>query len=102
MTELLESTAGIAGLVVVVVALGFIAYWVFGSQAIGLPAIIGFFALWGLISLASDAGLGAVGILVVVGGLIALLLVIGMAMKIGADPSTSTDADRAGDESGDK
>jgi hypothetical protein len=96
--ELLESAGGIAALAVAVVLLGFAAYWAFGPQAIGLPTIIGLFALWGLIKLVSNAGLGPVGILVVAGGLFALLLIIGMAMRLGGDPSTRTDADRAGEE----
>jgi hypothetical protein len=98
-TELLNSTGSLAVAAVVVVLIGFVAYWTFGPQAVGLPAIIGLFALWGLTSLASDAGLGPVGIVVVVGGVFVVLLVIGMAMRLGADPSTSSDANRAGDDS---
>jgi len=98
-TELLESTGGFVGIVVVVVLIGFVAYWVFGPQAVGLPAIIGLFALWGLISLVSNAGLGAVGVVVVVGGVIAVLLIIGMAMRFGDHPPTRTDAESARDDS---
>jgi hypothetical protein len=92
-TELLESAGGVAVVALVVVLIGLCAYWAFGPQAVGLPALIGAFALWGLISLVSNAGLGAVGILVVVAGVVAVLLIIGMAMRLGADPSTRSDAD---------
>ena len=99
MNEVVESLGGIAVLGVVVVLIGFIAYWIFGPQAVGLPSIIGLFALWGLISFVSDIGLGPVGIVVVVGGLIALVLVIGMAMRLGDGPPTRSDANRAGEDS---
>jgi hypothetical protein len=98
-TELLESAGGVAGVVALVVLVGFVAYWVFGPQAIGLPAIIGVLAVWGLVSLVSNAGLGPAGILVVVVGVVAVLFVIGMAMRLGADPPTRSDADRAGEDS---
>jgi len=97
-SELLEATGGVAGVVGVVVLIGFAAYWAFGPQAIGLPAIIGLLTVWGLVSLVSDAGLGPVGILVVVAGVIAVLLIIGMAMRFGADPSTRVDGDRRGED----
>jgi len=96
---LLESTGGFVGVAVAVVLIGFVAYWAFGPQAVGLPAIIGLLALWGLISLVSDAGLGGVGIVVVVGGVIAVLLIIGMAMRFGDHPPARSDADRARDDS---
>jgi hypothetical protein len=91
---------GLAVLAVVVVLVGFVAYWIFGPKAVGLPSIIGLFALWGLISFVSDIGLGPVGIVVVVGGLIALVLVIGMAMRLGDGTPTRSDANRASDSTG--
>jgi hypothetical protein len=98
-TEVLESTGGLALIVAMVVGAGFIAYWVFGPQAVGLPAIIGLFALWGLISLVSDAGLGAIGVVVVIGGVIAVLLIIGMAMRFGDRPPRWADDERPRGES---
>jgi hypothetical protein len=98
-TELLESGGGVAVVVALVVLVGFVAYWVFGPQAIGLPAIIGVLAVWGLVSLVSNAGLGPVGIVVVVVGVVVVMFVIGMAMRLGADPYTHSDADRAGEDS---
>lgn len=93
MTELLETGGGLAVAAVLVVLVGLAAYWVFGPQALGLPAMVGVFALWGLTSLVSDAGLGAIGVLVVVGGVIAVLLVIGMAMSFGNGPPSREDSD---------
>jgi hypothetical protein len=98
-TELLESTGGIAVVLAVVVLIGFVAYRTFGPQAVGLPAIVGAFALWGLMSAVSNAGLGPIGIVVVAGGVIAVLLIIGMAMRLGDDPSTRSDSNRTGDDS---
>jgi hypothetical protein len=98
-TELLESAGDVAVVVAFVVLVGFVAYWLFGPQAIGLPAIIGALTLWGLVSLVSNAGLGPAGILVVVVGVVAVLFVIGMAMRLGADSPTRSDADRADEDS---
>lgn len=99
MSEFAESSGGLLGLVAVVAVIGVAAYWAFGPQAVGLPAMIGAFALWGLISLVSDTGLGGVGILVIVGGVIAVLLIIGMAMRLGDNPPTRSEKDRTGDDS---
>jgi hypothetical protein len=96
-TELLESTGGFLGIVFVVVLVGFLAYWAFGPQAVGLPAIIGLFALWGLISLVSNAGLGPAGVVVVIGGVVAVLLIIGMAMRFGDHPPARSDDERTPD-----
>jgi hypothetical protein len=99
MTELLDTAGGIALLLAVVVVIGFAAYLAFGPQAIGLPALIGVLTTWGLASVVSNAGLGPVGIVVIVGGVVVVLLIIGMAMRFGADPSTRVDPDRPGEDS---
>ena len=102
MGGLFDSAIGIVAVLVVIAALVLIAYELFGPQAIGLPAIIGVLALVGLLKLVSDAGLGNVGVLVVAVGLIAIPLVIGMAMRLGADPGTRAGTDaNAPDEPGD-
>lgn len=93
MTELLESGGGIAIAAGLVLLVGFAAYLVFGPQALGLPAMVGVFALWGLTSLVSDAGLGAIGVVVVVAGVLAVLLIIGMAMSFGNGPPSREDSD---------
>jgi len=99
MAELLDTGGGIVLVFAVVVLIGFVAYWVFGPQALGLPTFIGLFTLWGLVSLVSNAGMGPVGIVVIVGGVLAVLLIIGMAMRFGADPSTRVEQERPGEES---
>jgi hypothetical protein len=97
--ELLDVAGSLALGGAVVAAVGYLAYLAFGPQALGLPAMMSLFVIWGVISAASNAGVsGAVGILEVIGGVVALLLVIGMAMRLGADPSTRSDADRRGDD----
>jgi hypothetical protein len=90
---LFDSAIGIAGTIVVIAVLLGLAYELFGSQAFGLPAILGVLALVGLLKLVSDAGLGNAGVLIVAAGLIAIPLVIGMAMKLGADPGTDAGSD---------
>jgi hypothetical protein len=97
--ELLETVGNFASVGVVVVLIGFAAYWAFGPQAIGLPALIGLLTLWGVTSLVSNAGLGPVGVVVIVGGVLGVLLIIGMAMRLGADAPTRPDADRPGEDS---
>jgi hypothetical protein len=85
------SALSIAVVLLVFAGLGLIAYELFGVQALGLPAILGAAALFGLLELVSDAGLGNVGVVLVAGGVIAIPLVIGMAMRLGADPGTRAD-----------
>jgi hypothetical protein len=85
---LFDSAIGIVAVLLVLAVLVLIAYELFGPQAIGLPAIIGVLALVGLLKLVSDAGLGNVGVVLVALGVIAIPLVIGMAMKLGAPPGT--------------
>jgi len=97
--ELLETVGNFAAVGAVVVLVGFAAYWAFGPQAIGLPALIGLLTLWGVTSLVSNAGLGPVGVVVIVGGVVGVLLIIGMAMRFGVDLPARPDADRRGEDS---
>jgi hypothetical protein len=86
MSELLEAAGSLAAIAALVLLIGIAAYWAFGPVAVGLPSIVGVLAVFGLVSLASDLGLGAGAALLVLAGVLALLLVIGMAMRLGADP----------------
>jgi hypothetical protein len=97
--ELAETVGNFAAVGVVVVLVGFVAYWAFGPQAIGLPALIGLLTLWGATSLVSNAGLGPVGVVLIIAGVLVVLLIIGMAMRLGADVPTRPDADRPGEDS---
>jgi hypothetical protein len=96
-TELIDTSVGFALVGGLVVLIGFAAYWAFGPQAIGLPALIGLLTLWGLSSLVSNAGLGPAGLVLIVVGIGGILLIIGMAMRLGADPSTRQDTERPGE-----
>jgi hypothetical protein len=93
MEGLFDSALGIAAVLLVIAVLVVIAYELFGPQALGLPAIIGVLALVGVAKLVSDAGLGNVGVVLVLLALVALPLVIGMAMRLGSDPGTHVDDD---------
>jgi hypothetical protein len=97
-SELFESAGGVAFAGAAVVVIAFLAYWAFGPQAIGLPAIIGLLALWGLIAFLSDLGLGAVGIVFVLAGLLAVLLAIGIAIRLGGEPPGEAEPKTAGEE----
>jgi H2-forming N5,N10-methylenetetrahydromethanopterin dehydrogenase-like enzyme len=97
--ELLEAVGDLASVGVVVVLVGFAAYWAFGPQVLGLPTLIGLFTLWGATSLVSNAGIGPAGAVLVVAGVLGVLLIIGMAMRLGADASTRTDSERSREDS---
>ena len=88
MAALAPPLAAIAplGIVVIAVLLGLLlwALWfAFGSQAFGLPAMIGLLVVLAGISVFGNDGLA--GLAFVVLALIALALVIGMAMRLGND-----------------
>jgi len=65
----------------IAVALGAL-YFVFGSQALGLPAMIGVLVVLAVAEALSSAG--PLTLLAMVVGLAALFMVIGMAMSLGA------------------
>jgi len=97
-SELLESTGGVLGVGAAVALLAFLAYWAFGPQAIGVPAILGLFALWGLGAFLSDLGLGAVGVVCVLLGTLAVVLAIGMALTLGGAPAGEDEPKPAGED----
>lgn len=99
MAELAETVGNFAAVGVVVVLIGFVAYWAVGPQAIGLPALIGLLTLWGATSVVSNAGLGPVGVVLIFGRVLVVLLIIGMAMRLGADAPTRPDGDRPSEDS---
>lgn len=75
----------IAVLAVLIVALGWAAYRAIGPQALGLPVIIGVLVVAAGASIFSNAGI--VGLLAIVVGLAAVVVVIGMAMNVGSTRS---------------
>jgi hypothetical protein len=75
----------IGALVVLAGVLVWALYHVFGAQVFGLPVLIGVLVVAAGASIFSNAGL--VGVLAIVVGLAALVVVIGMAMTVGAKRS---------------
>jgi hypothetical protein len=82
--ELLEALGSVAIVVVLIAALLWALYFAFGPQALGLPAMLGAFVLvagWKIAGNSSAGGLAAVVL-----GVVAILLIIGMAMSFGGRP----------------
>lgn len=84
MVELLEAVGDIAIYVVSIAVLLWALYFAFGPQALGLPAMLGAFAVVAGVQIAGNSGLG--GLIAVTFGLVAVLLIIGMAMSFGGRP----------------
>ncbi len=80
-TELLESLGNVAIYVVLIGALLWSLHFAFGSQVFGLPAMLGVFVLIAGVKIFSNSGIG--GLVAVVLGLAAVVVVIGMAMNVG-------------------
>ena len=84
MGELLEAVGGVAIIVVLIAVLLWALYFAFGPQALGLPAMLGAFVLVAGWKIADNSGVG--GLAAVVLGVVAVLLIIGMAMSFGGRP----------------
>jgi hypothetical protein len=82
--ELLEAVGGVAIIVVLIAVLLWALYFAFGPQALGLPAMLGAFVLVAGWKIAGNSGVG--GLVAVVLGVAAILLIIGMAMSFGGRP----------------
>jgi hypothetical protein len=82
--ELLEAVGGVAIIVVLIAVLLWALYFAFGPQALGLPAMLGAFALVAGWKISGNSGVG--GLVAVVLGVAAILLIIGMAMSFGGRP----------------
>jgi len=82
--ELLEAVGGVAIIVVLIAVLLWALYFAFGPQALGLPAMLGAFVLVAGWKIADNSGVG--GLAAVVLGVVAVLLIIGMAMSFGGRP----------------
>ena len=81
MTELLESLGNVAIVVALFGALLWALHFAFGSQVLGLPAMLGGLVLIAGVKIFSNSGIG--GLVAVVLGLAAVVVVIGMAMNVG-------------------
>ena len=84
MGELLEAVGGVAIVVVLIAVLLWALYFAFGPQALGLPAMLGAFVLVAGWKISDNSGVG--GLAAVVLGVVAILLIIGMAMSFGGRP----------------
>jgi hypothetical protein len=82
--ELLEAVASVAIVVVLIAVLLWALYFAFGPQALGLPAMLGAFVLVAGWKIADNSSVG--GLAAVVLGVVAILLIIGMAMSFGGRP----------------
>lgn len=83
MVELIEAVGGVAIYVVLFGLLLWALHFAFGPQALGLPVIVGVLVIAAGVRVFSNAGVS--GFAFVVLGLLVLALVIGMAMRLGAD-----------------
>lgn len=90
MSELLEALGNIAIAAALFGALAWALYFTFGPQVIGLPAMLGAFVIVAGISVIGNIGLQ--GVVFVLLGLAALVVVIGMAMNV-ADRRPGGDRD---------
>jgi hypothetical protein len=82
-SELLEAVLSVAIYVVLIGLLLWACYFAFGPQVFGLPVIVGVLVVAAGVRIFSNAGVS--GLAFVVLGLVVLMLVIGMAMRLGSD-----------------
>jgi len=82
--ELLEAVGGVAIYVVLIAVLLWALYFAFGPQVLGLPAMLGVFVVVAGVKIAGNSGIG--GLIAVILGLAAIVLIIGMAMSLGGRP----------------
>ena len=94
MGELLESGVTVGAYVLVVGLLGWALYRAFGSQVLGLPAMIGVLVIAGALSIFSSV----VVLAAMVVGLLVLMLVIGMTMTLGPEPPSGPGEERPMDD----
>jgi hypothetical protein len=82
-SEFLEAVLAVGVYVALFGLLLWACYFAFGPQVFGLPVLIGVLVVAAGKSVFSNAGLAGVAFIVL--GLILLVLVIGMAMRLGSD-----------------
>jgi hypothetical protein len=80
--ELLEAVGGVAIYVGLAALLLWALYFAFGPQVLGLPAMLCVLVVIAGIKILGNSGVG--GLIAVVLGLVVVVLVIGMAMTLGA------------------
>jgi hypothetical protein len=95
-TELLESLGNIAIYIALIGALLWSLHFAFGSQVLGLPAMLGVFVVIAGVKIFGNSGIG--GLVAVVFGLAAIVVVIGMAMTVGSGRPPRRESERPPDE----
>jgi len=95
-TELLESLGNVAIYVILIGALLWSLHFAFGPQVLGLPAMLGVFVVVAGVRIFGNSGIG--GLIAVVLGMAAVVVVIGMAMTVGSGRSKPPEHERPPDE----
>jgi hypothetical protein len=94
--ELLDAVGGVGVYVVLFGLLAWALYYAFGPQVLGLPTMLGVLVLIAGVRIFSNVGLA--GLAAVVVGIIALVLIIGMAMTLGGQPPARSVEQKADDD----
>jgi 4-hydroxybenzoate polyprenyltransferase len=95
--ELLDAVAGIAAYAAVIIVVGWILQWLFGVQVFGVTGMVGLLVVVAGVRVFSNSG--ARGLIATVICLLAIAIVIGMAMTLGADRPDRPEDDRPLDDS---
>jgi len=82
-TEFLEVGGGLLAVALGVVLVLWVLHYLFGSQVFGVPAMVGVLVVIAVAS--AIPSLGILTIVAMVGGLLVLFVVIGMAMTLGPE-----------------
>jgi hypothetical protein len=93
---MLEALGNVAIIVGLIAALLWALHFAFGPQVLGLPAMLGVFVVIAGIKILGNSGIG--GLIAIVLGLVAVVLVIGMAMTLGAGRPPQQQNERPPDE----
>jgi hypothetical protein len=95
--ELLDAVANVAVWVAVIVLVGWVLQLVFGVQVFGLAGLVGVLVIVAGVRVFSNSGLR--GLIATVAALLAVAIVIGMAMTLGADRPDRPEDERPPDDS---
>jgi hypothetical protein len=95
--ELLDAVAGVAAYAAVIIAVGWALQRVFGVQVFGVAGMVGVLVVLAGASVFSNSGLR--GLLATAVCLVAVAVVIGMAMTLGADRPDRPEEERPPDDS---
>ena len=97
MGELLDAVAKVAAYSAAIVVIGWVVQRVFGVQVFGLTGLVGVLVIVAGVRVFSNSGLR--GLIATVVALLAVAIVIGMAMTLGADRPDRPEDERPPDDS---